>query len=64
MQHNTWDGWRRHGSGFRLLNAIGVEVFGKVKYLLSVCNSTLTIFGLCGDPYPRGHHHSVVWRTA
>ncbi len=43
------DGGRRHVVIFGLLNAIGVEIFGKVEVVLTFGMwTTLTIFGLCG----------------
>lgn len=41
---------------FGLLNAIGVEIFGKVEVVLTFGMwTTLTIFGLCGIFYGAGH---------
>lgn len=59
MQHNTW----MVGVGmvvvFGLLNAIGVEVFGKVEVFLTFGMwTTLTIFGLCGILLSPVTHHS------
>lgn len=59
MQHNTW----MVGVGmvvvFGILNAIGVEVFGKVEVFLTFGMwTTLTIFGLCGILLSPVTHHS------